>query len=136
MASKRAPKPAEKPSHPVRLYVISGVFWGVGIGGITSLWVTLIYLLTGPEPFAEKGTTYGATVLIYLAGGLVVGGIFGVLRPWVRGHWSAAAVGFLSGCVVFSMISLATGRFSPLAVVVCAAMLGAPVGWRYWTIFG
>lgn len=117
------------------LYLISGVAGGAVIGGLLSLWITLVYLVGGSEPFTENGTTYGAVVAVYLAGGALVGAVFGVLRPWVRGHWSAAAAGFVGGCLFFSMIGLARGDHDPLAVLICALILGAPVGWRYWTIF-
>jgi hypothetical protein len=133
VTSRRAPETADR--HRVWLYVISGIVGGVVIGGLLSLWITLIYLVAGSQAFTENETTYGAVVVVYLAGGALVGAVFGVLRPWIRGRWSAAAMGFVGGCLVFSMIGLARGDHNPAAVLISALILGAPVGWRYWTIF-
>lgn len=118
------------------MFVVSGVAWGVALALLLSAWVTLIYLVAGPEPFHENGTTYGETVGVYLATGMGMGVLFGVLRPWIRGPWTASAFGFVAGCGFFSMISLATGSYDPLAVLISAALLGPAVGWKYWQIFG
>lgn len=99
MATKgtRRGKPEPPPRPPVGLYVVGGLVWGMSIALVLSLWVTIIYLIGGSEPFRENGTTYGKTVLIYVAAGVLVGALFGLARPWIRGHWSAAAFGFVGG---------------------------------------
>lgn len=113
-----------------------GLLWGVAVALVLSLWVTIIYLVGGSEPFLENGTTYGETVLLYVAAGVLVGVLFGLARPWIRGHWSAAVFGFVGGCMLFSLISLAAGGYDPVAVLVCAAAVVPFVGWRYWSTFG
>lgn len=118
------------------MFVLGGLVWGVTIALVLSAWVTLIYLVAGQEPFLENRTTYGRTVSIYLATGLGAGVLFGVLRPLIRGPWSAAAFGFVAGCGFFTMISLATGAYNPVAVLMSAALLGPAVGWKYWQMFG
>lgn len=138
MAAKRR-KPvnseSEPRTHPIGLHVVGGVIWGFVIGLMLSLWATVVYLFAGQEAFRDVGTTYGQAVLLYLSGGVLVGGMFGLVRPWIRGKWSAAAFGFVAGCVLFSIVLFAIGRFDPLVVVLTAAILGPAIGWRYWEMF-
>lgn len=134
--AKRGDGHSEPGKYPIGLSVVSGIIWGLAIGLVLSLWATVVYLFAGQEAFEEVDITYGQAVLLYLGGGLVIGVLFGLARPWIRGNWSAAAFGFVAGCVGFSMISLTSGPFDPLLVVLCGSILGPAVGWKYWNMFG
>lgn len=138
MAAKRTrtPSPRHEASGATGLHVVGGIIWGATIALMLSLWVTAVYLVGGAAPFRENGTTYRQAVLMYFVAGVVVGALFGLVRPMIRGGWSAAVFGFVAGCAVFSMLALATGEYNPLAVLLAAALLGPAVGWQYWKMFG
>ena len=67
------------------LTMFLGMLIGLGVGVLLALWILIVYLRSGEAAFAAKGTTFGFMVLLYLAGGVVAGGVAGLLGPLARG---------------------------------------------------
>jgi hypothetical protein len=120
-------------------HMILGMLFGLAGGLLLTLYVLFLYLWAGEAPFAAKRTTFLSTVLIYLLGGIITGGLAGLLGPLGRGRIWAAIVGFVAllpvtwGMVKFGMSDM--GDPTPTALLTALA-LGAPLGLAYRALFG
>jgi len=61
---------------------------------IYCVWVVVLYLLGGSEPFSRLGITLTRLILTYLAVGVVAGGVIGLLRPLTQTGLGAFLVGY------------------------------------------
>lgn len=75
----------------------SSIRKGMLLGLITAIlfcvWVSIIYLSDGPRSFGKLGTTYRATVVMYILVGTVTGAVIGALLPFTGSRVGAYAVG-------------------------------------------
>lgn len=115
--------------------VLLGILFSGGFALVLCLWVTLIFVVAGEEPFESNSTTWGTVVGVYLLGGIIVGVLWGIAKPWIRNRVGSAVFGFFAAVPIFLAIALTTGGFDLLGVVVCSALLGPALGWRFWGIF-
>ena len=115
-----------------------GLAWGAWFAGGFSLWATVLRLVAGEAPFRKIEMRYWQVVLAYALGGLTGGMVFGLLRRFVRGRFTAALVGFLVAVPVFSgMLPFMFPRSKWLfpgfpAVVGSALLLGVPLGISFY----
>jgi hypothetical protein len=116
-----------------------GMLIGLGVGLMLKIWIIFLYLRSGNVPFAAKGTTFGFTVALYLAGGVLAGALAGFLGPLGRGPVWAGIVGFLAALPLawsighFGMREVAKPT---LVTVLTSLSLGAPIGVVYRRLFG
>jgi len=116
------------------------VLWGLALGLFGAVFFSVIaivfWILGGPGVFEGNGTTLGATLLAYLVGGLLAGGLLGVLRPIAR-HWvGAAIVGVVCATAVYGAIAVSIEGLTIRSVktALIAGILLGPffgVGTRY-----
>ncbi|GAC1418077.1 MAG: hypothetical protein NVSMB53_17120 [Gemmatimonadaceae bacterium] len=76
--------------------VVLGARIGLGMGAIFTVWVTVVFLVSGTAPFHKQGTSYPAMVALYLVGGPVVGAIIGLFRPLIGNLLGAVFVCILA----------------------------------------
>ena len=116
-----------------------GMVLGLGGGLLLTLYVLVLYLRSGEAPFAAYQTTFVSTVLLYLSGGIVAGGIGGLLGPLGRGPLWAALVGFAAAFPVawaFAKFGIGEVTHPTLTALLTALGLGIPVGLAYRRLFG
>jgi hypothetical protein len=101
-----------------------------------SLFVTVLFLFRGQAPFHANGTTYGATVLTYLAAGVVGGVSLGVALPLARWRWGSALAGGIAAIPVYgSVVVVQSGppwtwdRWDLTFVIVAGLVVGGGVGY-------
>ena len=123
--------------------MLENLRWGVAAGlffaALYSLYVTLLYLIRGPDPFDANETTLGQVIAVYFAGGIAGGAIVGVLRPLAKWRIGAAVVGVVAAVPVFLGIALSLeGGLSGLdrgaweAVAFCSIFFGILGGNAMW----
>jgi len=74
-----------------------GVSGGLGIASLYCVWVVLLYLIQGADPFSRQRVSLTTVIATYLASGLVAGAVVGLLRPWTENGFGAFVVGLLAG---------------------------------------
>ena len=78
-------------------------------------------------------------IVVYLAGGLIGGGIVGALLPFVRWRVGAAIVGVVAAIPLFTGIAVSMAAFHAsydwVTVAIASVALGGPVGIGYREIF-
>jgi len=104
-----------------------------------TLWVTIILARSGPGAFERQGTTYGALVALYYAGGVTGGVLIGLAAPLRRWPVGSAVLGVLG---LFPLYLGATFLGLPhsqwwtaehlRAGCFLAIIVGAPVGAWAW----
>ncbi len=127
----------------VRASVGFAVLVGLIMATLYSAWVTLLYLLGGPETFSENGLTVWTTIAAYYLAGGIGGLIVGLALPLARNSLGAIAVGILVGFVVFFSMGIASKglpwQWSSTdwkGVAVLGFLWGGVGGWitrRIWT---
>lgn len=126
----------------LRASVLLFVGVGVAIALAFCLWVTVVYLVAGPAPFAENGSSYGRVALSYLSCGVAGGVVVGLLRPFIHNARGAALIGFAAAvpCVVAFRIAVrgagGWGFEDLLDIVVLSLVLGPMAGYRLWRMAG
>jgi hypothetical protein len=116
-----------------------GMLLGIAIGLLFVVYVLILYLLSGEAPFAAYRTTFLSTVVLYLGGGIVAGGIAGLLGPLGRGPIWAAFVGFAAALPVawaLTRFFIADMTHQTPTALLSALALGVPVGLIYRGLFG
>lgn len=99
-----------------------GTTGGLSIAVVYCVWVLIIYMLRGSDPFEQAGVSLPMVLITYLGVGLVSGMVVGLLRPLTRWTVGAYAVGLAAG-VPFG-----------LGLVVC--IQGSPDRWDWATWMG
>src|SRR5690242_13396711 len=87
-----------KLSRELRLGVVVGLVTAVGF----SAFATLAYLVVGPQ--SDSGldaTSLGAVVGAYLACGLLLGVVYGLLHPLKETLWGSAILGATCGILLY-----------------------------------
>ena len=99
---------SERPSASL----IGNLRWGVGFGlafaAVYSLYVTMLYLVEGSQPFDRLHTSLLQMIAIYAIGGVTAGTVVGVMRPYLRARLVAILVGILAAIVVFCGVAIAS----------------------------
>ena len=84
-----------------------GAWYGFIFACLYGLYAVGLYILRGPAPFSHDGTTLGAALIAYFAGGVVAGGIIGALQPLSRFRIGAMFVYGIAAFFVFVSIAIA-----------------------------
>jgi hypothetical protein len=79
-------------------------------------WVSIVYAVSGPEPFERNGVTFSSVVVTYIIIGAVGGGIVGLLRPFSTTKIGAYAIGLI------------VGLFGAMSIGILVA--GSPLRWQ------
>lgn len=99
LSARRYKKTAGAPRWIPRL--IRNMRWGVGgglgIAVIYCVWVTIVYLVFGDDPFTRQGVTLLRVIETCLAAGLSAGAVIGLLRPVAENEFGAFGVGLNAG---------------------------------------
>ena len=80
--------------------ILRCVVYGVGGGAGFVIWVVVLYLLRGPEPFENIGIGLVPAIIFYLAGGATAGLIVGLLWPIAKQRVGAYLVSLLTSFVL------------------------------------
>ena len=64
------------------------------------VWVLILYLIRGDEPFKQLGVSFLRVEFFYLAAAGVGGSIVALLRPLTRWAFGAYVVGFVAGVIM------------------------------------
>jgi hypothetical protein len=119
-----------------------GVSWGSKTGAVLAAWAIVLFLIRGAAPFEARGTTLGAVVVLYLAGGTAGGVIVGLFLPLARTGFGAAIAGTAAFVAVATasagvLFGFATWSWIPhmFCVLVGSPALGVPIGLVYREIF-
>ena len=100
-----------------------GVKGGLGMALFYCMWVGVLYVLRGPEPFSRQGVSLTTVVATYLAVGVVAGGVVGLLRPLTGNGFGAFVVGYVAAL--------------PITAGLMICVTGWPTTWtaRWWHEF-
>src|ERR1041385_9007533 len=90
---------------------LGNVIWGVGFGlafaALYSLYVAVLYLAEGSEPFDELHTSLLTVIATYVVGGVTSGTVVGAMRPYLHIRFVAILVGMTAAVFVFFGIIVA-----------------------------
>jgi hypothetical protein len=106
-----------------------GVLVGLLMAMMTCLAASIIYLVRGPEAFAQNGTSFGEAIATYVVAGFLGGGIGGLLFPLTGWRAGAALVGAIAATPLYLGIALLVGE-AVSAGVIGAVLVGGAVGYK------
>lgn len=86
--------------------------WALVYTAIYVAIAVLIFLVSGNVPFRHNDTTFGKAISLYIAGGLVVGVMLGLLRPFARSQVGATIVGIVIAIPVVLLFRFASFQAS------------------------
>lgn len=118
------------------------VRWGVGYGAMFGTGYVVvavaIYLLQGPEAFAEVGVSLQVACLIYFGMGVLAGGLVGLLRPLAAtrdGLLLVAVLTMFAICTAFGLAMFGAPwtwrRGEAFSVIITAIGLGVLIGMQF-----
>jgi len=121
----------------------SNLAWGLGLGlvfaAVYSLYVAVLYLAEGSQPFDNLHTSLSKVIAIYAIGGVTAGTVVGLMRPYLRIRLVAILVGIMAAIVVFFGIAVASqgmpwrwSRAAWLSLAACSLLLGSFGGNWFW----
>jgi hypothetical protein len=114
--------------------------FGVLIATLLSLYAAVLYLVRGPAPFAAHGTTVLTSVTVYYLGGVLGGLVVGLLLPFLHGRVGAALGGAVALLPMYAAAAYALDGPAGLrkwpVYLICALIVGVPVGLAYRQLFG
>lgn len=84
-----------------------GITWGIAMACIYSLYVVVVFLFRGAEPFEANDVTLPTLVFLYFLGGVGGGGLLGLLRPLARNRLAAVFIGMIVAIPFFLGVALA-----------------------------
>jgi hypothetical protein len=115
-----------------------GVALGLAFACCYAVYVLVLWLLRGAEPFREAGTTLAFVVASYFGAGLGSGAIVGLLLPLGRSRIGAALVGLFAAVPAFFAFGMAAEPGSawftsmPKYALIAAVVMGPPAGLIMW----
>ena len=116
-----------------------GILVGLFFAAAYSLYVVVLYLLRGAEPFEAHHTTLPRVLGAYLFGGTTGGAIVGLLQPLIRNRITAIGVGILAALFVSLGLTIATnGLFSEwrspewITIAIMSILFGSYGGLYFW----
>jgi hypothetical protein len=90
-----------------------GLSWALAIAVFFSAYILLVRLFRGRDAFVDAGADAKIIIAAYLASGVLVGIILGLLRRFTDTKGGRAIIGIISGWALFTCIGLASeGWFS------------------------
>jgi hypothetical protein len=107
-----------------------GILGGLVVGLLFSLYAVVIYAIS-PGTFDRLGISLGATVSLYLLGGVVGGTICGLLLPLTKYRSGATVLGAITALPVYLGAGVLLGGSLSTGVLL-AAIVGGAVGYRVW----
>lgn len=111
-----------------------GVRQGVGLGVFYSMFVTVLYVVTGGGNVRDVDLSLGSLVAFYLLGGVFCGAIVGLLRPLARSKRGAYVVAVAASIpAVIGAVSLRDG---PPSQWTPDAIIAAPIAVIAFSIIG
>lgn len=99
-----------------------GLLYGIGMAVLYSLYVSILYVVEGNQPFQAYGISFGIVVILYFLGGIVGGVLLGMLLPWTSRRSGSAVVGIIVAC--------------PFAIAAGLAVFGPLLDWGFDEWFG
>jgi hypothetical protein len=116
-----------------------GILVGLSFTAAYSVYVVILYLLSGNEPFEVHHTTLLKVVRAYVFGGVVAGATVGLLQPFVRGKLTAVSVGVVAAFFISIGLGVATsgmvsqwGSQQWITVTIMALLFGSYGGLYFW----
>jgi hypothetical protein len=124
-------------------YFVTNLAWGVGLGlafaAVYSLYVAVLYLAEGSQPFDKLHTSLLKVIATYVIGGLTSGTVVGVMRPYLHIRFVAILVGITAAVFVFFGIIVAShgmpwhwDRAGWGSLALCSFLLGSFGGNWFW----
>lgn len=90
-----------------------GLSWALAVAVFFSAYILLVRLFRGRDTFVETGADAEIIIAAYLASGILVGIVLGLLRRFTGTRAGRVIIGVISGWAVFTCIGLASeGWFS------------------------
>ena len=87
--------------------VKSGIGIGLIFASFYSLYVIVLYVFQGQEPFARLGTNLMTVIATYFFGGITAGAVVGILQPLNRWRLGGILIGIVAAFFVFFGIAVA-----------------------------
>ena len=123
--------------------LLGNLAWGVKLGlafaGVYSLYVAVLFLAEGSQPFDKLHTSLLMVIATYVVGGLTSGTIVGVMRPYLHIRFVAILVGITAAVFVFFGIIVAShgmpwhwDRAGWGSLALCSLVLGSFGGNWLW----
>ncbi len=123
--------------------LLGNLRWGIGLGlifaALYSLYVAILFLIVGTEPFDKHHTTVLTVIATYLAGGVTGGAFVGAMRPYTDSRLVAIFVGMVAAFFVFFGVGVASqgmpwrwDQSAWAATVICSLLLGSFAGNHFW----
>lgn len=119
-----------------------GLSWGAALASLFALYVIVLFLLRGSEPFDGLGVSLSAVLSVYFFGGLAGGAVVGLLRPMATSCFASMAIGILVAAPIASGIvfSLAgppshwgdSHIFAAVFMTLLYGIGGGYIAWTFW----
>jgi hypothetical protein len=117
--------------------------WGVKLGlafaAAYSLYVAVLFLAVGSQPFDKLHTSLLTVIATYVIGGLTSGTVVGVMRPYLHIRLVAILVGITAALfVIFGILVASQGmpwlwhRAEWGSLALCSLLLGSFGGNWFW----
>lgn len=93
---------------------LSNLGWGVRLGlvfaTLYSLYVAVLFVIVGSEPFDKRHTSVLTVIATYFLGGIIGGAVVGAMRPHTHARFAAILVGIVAAFfVVFGILVASQG---------------------------
>ena len=90
-----------------------GATWGLRYGAVYTIVALLAVVLGGTRLLDRAGVSLLGVLLLYLAGGPLIGALIGLLRPVADTDLGAIVVGIVATVPLMAGVALAKGEFPP-----------------------
>jgi NhaP-type Na+/H+ or K+/H+ antiporter len=112
--------------------IVLGAVLGLAMALGFTVIALVIYRLRGPETFERLGTSLSQTIALYVIGGIIGGGLFGLLLPLTTYRWGASLVG-VCAAVPFYLAAAVVADGTLSSGLIPAVVVGAIAGYVLWT---
>lgn len=111
-----------------------GVKHGLGLGVFYSMFVTVLYVVTGGGNVDDINLSLGSLIAFYLLGGVFCGATIGVLRPLARSKRGAYVVA--AAASIPAVIGAVSLRYGPTSQWPPESVIAAPICVIAFSIIG
>lgn len=120
---------------PLKTYVLRSVMMGLGLAVVYSAWVTVVYIVHGPDASATRRSALGNVIVFYFVLGLVGGVTVGLMWKLCRYRFFAYITSlFVAGLLATGAMIIIEGTPGKWDV---GGILGTPIlAIAFGTIFG
>jgi hypothetical protein len=114
--------------------VVDGVKLGLMFAAAFSVIASVVFILTGGSAFDRSVATLTRVIAAYVAGGIISGALFGILRPLARWAIGAAMLGIIVAVPAYAGMRFAINGFGlwtmedTAAVLVLSSLIGGASG--------